>query len=112
MRRREFDGLHSDWIGDLPAWLMEHSETNDEQMERLRRNLKRVRERELTARQRQVLALYYDRKMNIPPDRRRAGREPVHHLPDHPAGQKTDPPLLTIQPVIHFPSCGFSPLPV
>ena len=66
MRRREFDGLHSDWIGDLPAWLMEHSETNDEQMERLRRNLKRVRERELTARQRQVLALYYDRKMNIP----------------------------------------------
>ena len=66
MRRREFDGLHSDRIGDLPAWLMEHSETNDEQMERLRRNLKRVRERELTARQRQVLALYYDRKMNIP----------------------------------------------
>ena len=66
MRRREFDGLHSDWIGDLPAWLMEHSETTDEQMERLRRNLKRVRERELTARQRQVLALYYDRKMNIP----------------------------------------------
>ena len=66
MRRREFDGLHSDWIGDLPAWLMEHRETNDEQMERLRRNLKRVRERELTARQRQVLALYYDRKMNIP----------------------------------------------
>ena len=66
MRCREFDGLHSDWIGDLPAWLMEHSETNDEQMERLRRNLKRVRERELTARQRQVLALYYDRKMNIP----------------------------------------------
>ncbi|MDY3985685.1 sigma-70 family RNA polymerase sigma factor [Dysosmobacter sp.] len=66
MKRERFDGSHPDWVGDLPAWLMEHAETNDEQMERLRRNLRLARERELTPRQQQVLTLYYDRKMKVP----------------------------------------------
>ena len=35
-------------------------------MERLRRNLRRAREQELTPRQRQMLELYYDQGMSIP----------------------------------------------
>ena len=47
--------------GDLARWLQEQSGDNSERLERLRRNLRRARESELTERQRQMLHLYYDR---------------------------------------------------
>ena len=53
------------WSGDLAVWLRENSETNDLQMERLRRNLRRARQQELTSRQRQVVELYFDQGLNM-----------------------------------------------
>ena len=42
-------------------------------MDRLRRNLRQARERELTPRQRQMVALYYDRGLNMVQIARRLG---------------------------------------
>ena len=56
----------SEWIGDLAVWNRQNAEDNSERLERLRRNLRQARERELTPRQRQVLSLYYDQGMRIP----------------------------------------------
>lgn len=66
MRDTRFDTRSSEWIGDMAVWLRENADTNDEQLSRLRRNLRRARELELTERQRQMLVLYYDQglKMN------------------------------------------------
>ena len=61
-----FDTRASEWIGDLTVWTRENAGDNSERLERLRRNLRQARERELTPRQRQLLELYYDRGMTIP----------------------------------------------
>lgn len=66
MRDTRFDTRSSEWIGDLAVWKRQNDPDNAEQLERLRRNLRRAREQELTPRQRQVLALYYDRGLTIP----------------------------------------------
>lgn len=47
--------------GDLARWLREESGDNSERLERLRRNLRRAREAELTERQQEMVRLYYDR---------------------------------------------------
>lgn len=73
MRDTRFDTRSSEWMGDMTAWLRENAEDNAEQLARLRRNLRRARERELTARQRQMLALYYDQGMNTPQIARELG---------------------------------------
>ena len=51
---------NNEFMGDMAAWRLSHSEDNEEQLERLRRNLRRAREDELTPRQRQMLRMYYD----------------------------------------------------
>ena len=61
-----FDTRASEWIGDLTVWNRQNAADNSERLDRLRRNLRQARERELTPRQRQVLSLYYDQGMNIP----------------------------------------------
>lgn len=50
----------NEFMWDLAAWERENGEDNSEQLERLRRNLRRVRSAELTPRQAQLLHLYYD----------------------------------------------------
>ena len=57
-------GRPDQWAGDLPVWLRENAPDNDEQLSRLRRNLRDARLRELTPRQRQMVELYYDQQMN------------------------------------------------
>lgn len=52
--------------GELAAWERANSQDNDEQMERLRRNLKKVRCQELTPRQQEMVRLYYDLGLNMP----------------------------------------------
>jgi len=76
MRDTRFDTRSSEWIGDMTVWLREHAETNEERLSRLRRNLRQARERELTARQRQMLALYYDRGMKMNQIARELGVHP------------------------------------
>ncbi len=51
---------NNEFIGDMAAWQRENAEDNSEQLERLRRNLRLAREAELTARQRQMIRMYYD----------------------------------------------------
>ncbi len=63
----------NEFLGDLTAWERAHSEDNEDQMERLRRNIKRVRDTELTARQAEMIHLYYDLGMSIPQIAREQG---------------------------------------
>ena len=51
---------NNEFIGDMAAWRLENAEDNDEQLERLRRNLRKAREAELTPRQQQMIRMYYD----------------------------------------------------
>ena len=55
MNDTRFDSRSSEWVGDMTVWSRSHSADNSEQLERLRKNLRRARERELTARQREML---------------------------------------------------------
>ena len=73
MRDTRFDSRSSEWIGDMTVWLRETAEDNHDQLERLRRNLRRAREQELTPRQREILALYYDRGLKMPQIARKLG---------------------------------------
>ena len=73
MRDTRFDARSSEWIGDMTVWLRDHAEDNSDQLERLRRNLRRAREQELTPRQREILALYYDRGLKMPQIARKLG---------------------------------------
>ena len=63
----------NEFWGDLAAWERASGEDNEEQMERLRRNLKRVRDMELTDRQAEMIHLYYDLGMSIPQIAREQG---------------------------------------
>ena len=56
----------NEFLSDLTAWEQEDSEDNSEQLSRLRRNMRRVRQQELTPRQEEMLHLYYDLGMTIP----------------------------------------------
>jgi len=70
MRNTRYEGLFStrasEWIGDLTVWNRQNAADNSERLERLRRNLRQAREQELTPRQREMLALYFDQGMTIP----------------------------------------------
>ena len=56
----------NEFMGDLAVWEMENSEDNSEQLARLRRNMRRIRETELTPRQAEMIHLYYDLGLSIP----------------------------------------------
>lgn len=71
--RRPISRRNNEIWGDLAAWERENSEDNSEQLERLRRSLRRVRAQELTPRQQEMLHLYYDLGMSIPQIAREKG---------------------------------------
>ncbi|WP_295740864.1 sigma-70 family RNA polymerase sigma factor [uncultured Oscillibacter sp.] len=73
MSDTQFKNRSSEWIGDMTVWLRANAGDNSEQMTRLRRNLRRAREQELTQRQREMVALYYDRGMTMPQIAERLG---------------------------------------
>lgn len=60
LRRRD-----NEFWGDMAAWRREERGDNSERLERLRRNLRQARGRELTARQAQILSMYYDEELSI-----------------------------------------------
>lgn len=64
---------NSAFLRDLMAWNRATGEDNSEQLERLRRNLRRARETELTARQKEIVRLYFDQDMSITEIARREG---------------------------------------
>lgn len=55
----------NEFIGDLSAWNQANCEDNSEQLARLRRNIRRVRETELTDKQREIIFLHYDLGMSV-----------------------------------------------
>lgn len=65
MRNTRFDTRSSEWIGDMTVWLRENSEDNSIRLERMKRNLRIAREKELTPRQQCMLELYYDQQMSV-----------------------------------------------
>ena len=48
------------FLSDYMAWQLSEAEDNKEQLARLYRNLRHVREAELTQRQAEMIRLYYD----------------------------------------------------
>lgn len=71
--RSDQSGQGREVLGDLAAWQRANGEDNDEQIERLRRNLKKVRRQELTPRQEEMIHLYYDLGLNMPQMARKLG---------------------------------------
>ena len=65
MKTTRFDTRSSEWIGDMTAWMQANAEDNSLQLERMKRNLRVAREKELTPRQRCMLELYYDQQMSV-----------------------------------------------
>ncbi|MBD5162763.1 MAG: sigma-70 family RNA polymerase sigma factor [Oscillibacter sp.] len=64
--RKALTRRDNEFLGDMAAWERANGEDNSEQLARLRRNLRRVRESELTDRQAEMIHLYYDLGMSIP----------------------------------------------
>ena len=73
MRSTRFNNSSSQWLGDMTVGLRANAGDNGEQMTRLRRNLRRAREEELTERQREMVGLYYDQGMTMPQIAERLG---------------------------------------
>ena len=57
MNATPFDTRSSEWAGDMTVWLRENANDNQEQIERLLRNLRKARIQELTPRQQEILSL-------------------------------------------------------
>lgn len=66
MNDTHFENRSSEWLGDMTVWMRANAQDNSEQLSRLRRNLRRAREQELTERQREMVSLYYDQGMTMP----------------------------------------------
>lgn len=93
MANRTFDTRSSEWLGDMTVWLRDNANTNSELLTRLRQNLRRARQQELTPRQQQVLTLYYDQGMNMTPDCADSGRQLLYGVQNHSEGQAAALPL-------------------
>ena len=65
MRNTPFNTGSSERSRDMTVWLLEGTGDNGLQLERLRRNLRRAKEQELTPCQQQVLELRYERNMSV-----------------------------------------------
>ena len=64
MNATPFDTRSSEWAGDMTVWLRENADDNQEQMERLLRNLRKARVQELTPRQQQMLPRRFEQDMS------------------------------------------------
>ncbi len=65
MNNTPFDTRSSEWIGDMTVWLRQNAEDNSLQLERMHRNLRRAREKELTPRQQYLLQLHYEQNLSM-----------------------------------------------
>ena len=59
-----FDTRSSEWAGDMTVWLRENANDNQEQIQRLLRNLRKARAQELTPRQQQMLSMRFEQNMS------------------------------------------------
>ena len=64
MNATPFDTRSSEWAGDMTVWLRENANDNQEQIDRLLRNLRKARVQELTPRQQQMLSMRFEQNMS------------------------------------------------
>ena len=64
MNATPFDTRSSEWVGDMTVWLRENADGNQEQIDRLLRNLRKARVQELTPRQQQMLSMRFEQNMS------------------------------------------------
>ena len=64
MNATRFDTRSSEWAGDMTVWLRENANDNQEQIDRLLRNLRKARVQELTPRQQQMLSMRFEQNMS------------------------------------------------
>ena len=64
MNATPFNTRSSEWAGDMTVWLQENADDNQEQIERLLRNLRKARIQELTPRQQQMLEMRFEQNMS------------------------------------------------
>ena len=64
MNATPFDTRSSEWAGDMTVWLRENADDNQEQIDRLLRNLRKARVQELTPRQQQMLSMRFEQNMS------------------------------------------------
>ena len=65
MNATPFNTRSSEWAGDMTVWLQENADDNQEQIERLLRNLRKARVQELTPRQQQMLSMRFEQNMSV-----------------------------------------------
>ena len=65
MNATPFNTRSSEWSGDMAVWLRENADDNQEQLERLLRNLRKARVQELTPRQQQMLSMRFEQNMSV-----------------------------------------------
>lgn len=65
MRSISYSRRNNEFPGDFEIWLRETADDNEERLSRLRRNLRIARSCELTARQQQLLTMYFDEGKRI-----------------------------------------------
>lgn len=56
---------NNEFSGDMAAWALETSMSNEEQLERLHKNLRLARQMVLTQRQQMIMTLYYDEGLRM-----------------------------------------------
>ena len=64
MNATPFNTRSSERAGDMTVWLQENADDNQEQIERLLRNLRKARIQELTPRQQQMLSMRFEQNMS------------------------------------------------
>lgn len=72
-QRKALPAQGGGYYGDLDVWTRNNSEDNEVQMDRLRRNVRRVCTLELTEKQAEMIHLYYEQGMSIPEIAREKG---------------------------------------
>ena len=65
MRNTPYSIRNNEVYGDMAAWLRANAEDNESDVRRLKRNLRLVREEELTPRQRQLMQMRFEQNMSV-----------------------------------------------
>lgn len=65
MKNTPYSIRNNEFYGDFAIWQRMHAADNENDLRRLKRNLRLAREQELTERQREMLRLRYEEEMSV-----------------------------------------------
>ena len=81
------------YAADMAVYTRQMAADNSQEVSRLKRNLIRALKEDVTAKQRQVLLLYYAEGLNMREIGEQLGGGQIHYFPDHQAGRAAAPTL-------------------